>query len=68
MDAHTYCLAVMAKICDIDVLLANIKPDTRCVSFTYGERRARATWIDAGPHGMNDASLRSRIRSRLLCT
>ena len=48
------------------VWLASISPDTRCDVVTYGDFRERATWMDAGPHGMNCASLRSRIRCRLL--
>ena len=36
--------------------------------FLSGERFDSATWMLAGPHGMNVASLRSRIRSKLLCT
>jgi hypothetical protein len=35
------------------VWLANMSPDTRCDVVTYGDLRERATWIEAGPQGMN---------------
>ena len=45
----------------MDVWLASMSPLTRCGLFTYGERRESATWILAGPHGINEQSCRSRI-------
>lgn len=50
----------------IEVWLASISPDTRWDVVTYGDFRDKATWMEAGPHGMNWASFRSRIRWRLL--
>lgn len=50
------------------VWLANIRPETRWLLCTYGELRDKATWMLVGPHGMNCASLRSRIRWSDLCT
>jgi len=52
----------------MDVLLASSMPLTRFGLLIYGDERASATWIDAGPQGMNWAKLRSRIRCRLLWT
>lgn len=37
-------------------------------ALTYGEGFVSATWIDAGPQGMNCARERSRIRMRDLWT
>ena len=45
-----------------------MSPETRCEVCTYGDCFVRATWIDAGPHGMNEARFRSRIRNSDLCT
>ena len=41
-------------------------PLTRCDVCTYGDFLDRATWMDAGPHSMKLALLRSRIRCKLL--
>jgi len=54
--------------CEMLVWLANIRPLTLCDVWMYGDFRDRATWMLAGPHGMNWASLRSLILCRLLCT
>lgn len=50
------------------VWFANISPLTRCDDCKYGDLRERATWIPAGPQGMNCANFLSRILSKLLCT
>ena len=41
-------------------------PLTRCEVCTYGDFLDNATWMDAGPHSMKLALLRSRIRCKLL--
>ena len=46
----------------IDVWFASISPLTRYGFFTYGLLRESATWMLAGPHGMNEHSWRSRMR------
>lgn len=38
-------------------------PSAALLARTYGDCFVNATWIDAGPHGMKDASERSRIRT-----
>jgi hypothetical protein len=50
------------------VWLASMRPDTRCALWMYGDLRDRATWMLAGPQGMNWANLRSRIRCKDLWT
>lgn len=50
------------------VWLASMRPETRWLLWTYGLLRLNATWMLVGPHGMNCANLRSRIRCSDLCT
>lgn len=53
---------------DMLVWLANIKPDTLCVLWIYGDFLERATCILAGPQGINCASFLSLILCKDLWT
>lgn len=48
----------------MEVWLASMRPDTRWLVLTYGDFLDRATWMDAGPHSMKEASLRSLHQRR----
>ena len=64
----SYCWQMRWKRSRMEVWFASMRPETRWGVLTYGERRESATWIEAGPHGMNEHSWRSRIRCSDLCT
>lgn len=53
---------------DMLVWFASKRPLTRCGVWTYGDRLDRATWMLAGPQGINWAIRRSRILCSDLCT
>mmetsp|Transcript_9266 Transcript_9266/g.32186 ORF Transcript_9266/g.32186 Transcript_9266/m.32186 type:complete len:217 (+) Transcript_9266:251-901(+) len=64
----SYCVTHLEKRWRMLVWLASMRPLTRCAVCTYGDLRLNATWMLAGPQSMKLASLRSRMRCRLLCT
>ena len=51
-----------------EVWLASIRPETRWLWEMYGDFLDMATWMEAGPQGMNFAISRSRMRRRDLFT